>query len=66
MIDPAHGPGLNATSESVEDADTAQRLRETGCNRAHGFHLGRPRPREQWIAEFRARAPGVAVEPPVA
>lgn len=66
MIDLAHSLGLTATSEGVENAATAQCLREMDCDHAQGFHLGRPRPREQWIAEFRARAAAVAVEPPVA
>jgi EAL domain-containing protein (putative c-di-GMP-specific phosphodiesterase class I) len=65
MIDLAHSLGLSVTSEGVEDENTAQRLREMDCDHAQGFHLGRPRPREQWIAEYRARAAGEPAMPPV-
>jgi EAL domain-containing protein (putative c-di-GMP-specific phosphodiesterase class I)/ActR/RegA family two-component response regulator len=42
MVGLAHGLGLVATAEGVEDAETLAFLAETGCDRAQGYYLGRP------------------------
>jgi len=43
-IDLAHNLGLSVTAEGVEDAATAQRLKELGCDYAQGYHFSRPIP----------------------
>lgn len=42
MVGLAHGLGLVATAEGVEDAATLAFLAEVGCDRAQGYHVGRP------------------------
>jgi diguanylate cyclase len=41
-IDLAHNLGLSVTAEGVEDAATAERLRELGCDYAQGYFFSRP------------------------
>ncbi len=55
MVTLAHGLGLSATAEGVEDPETERHLVEMQCDHAQGFHLGRPRPREQWVADLAGR-----------
>jgi diguanylate cyclase (GGDEF)-like protein len=42
IIDLARTLGLRSVAEGVEDAETAQLLREMGCDAAQGWYLGRP------------------------
>jgi EAL domain-containing protein (putative c-di-GMP-specific phosphodiesterase class I) len=42
VIDLAHGLGLSATAEGVEDAHTLALLGELGCDEAQGYFVGRP------------------------
>ena len=42
VIDLAHGMGLTATAEGVEDQATFDLLRELGCDEAQGFFVARP------------------------
>jgi EAL domain-containing protein (putative c-di-GMP-specific phosphodiesterase class I) len=42
VIDLAHGLGLVATAEGVEDEATMTRLCELGCDRAQGFFIAEP------------------------
>ncbi len=44
MIELAHNLGMRALAEGVEDAQALRLLTEMGCDRAQGFHIGRPRP----------------------
>ncbi|MFE0458482.1 putative bifunctional diguanylate cyclase/phosphodiesterase [Kitasatospora sp. NPDC058965] len=47
LVSLAHTLGLTVTAEGVENADHADRLRQMGCDRAQGWHFGRPaRPEE--------------------
>ncbi|GAA1235668.1 cyclic Di-GMP phosphodiesterase RmdA [Kitasatospora nipponensis] len=47
LVSLAHTLGLTVTAEGVENADHAERLRSMGCDRAQGWHFGRPaRPEE--------------------
>ncbi|WP_157538027.1 putative bifunctional diguanylate cyclase/phosphodiesterase [Kitasatospora azatica] len=47
LVSLAHTLGLTVTAEGVENADHAERLRSMGCDRAQGWHFGRPtRPQE--------------------
>ena len=41
-IDLAHGLGVRVVAEGVEDAEVHASLSRLGCDRAQGFHLGRP------------------------
>ncbi|MDH6116229.1 bifunctional diguanylate cyclase/phosphodiesterase [Kitasatospora sp. GAS204B] len=50
LVSLAHTLGLTVTAEGVENADHADRLRTMGCDRAQGWHFGRPMRPEQ-IAE---------------
>jgi diguanylate cyclase (GGDEF)-like protein len=58
-IDLAHGLGLRAVAEGVEDAITLSALGELGCDVAQGFHLARPMPAE----ELRQRMLATPVTP---
>ncbi|HEX8525881.1 EAL domain-containing protein [Allosphingosinicella sp.] len=42
VIDLAHGMGLTAIAEGVEDARTLELLGELGCDEAQGFFVARP------------------------
>ena len=42
VIDLAHGLGLTATAEGVEDEETMKLLIELGCDRAQGFLIAEP------------------------
>jgi diguanylate cyclase len=43
-IDLAHALGLQVVAEGVEDQATLEHLRRLGCDRAQGYHIGRPAP----------------------
>lgn len=69
VIDLAHGLGLVATAEGVEDDATLELLMKLGCDRAQGFLLGAPmKPAElvPWILAsqsfWRERCAHVAAE----
>ncbi|MEJ2793484.1 EAL domain-containing protein [Iodobacter sp. LRB] len=44
----AAGFDVPLVAEGVETAEQAQRLYELGCQRAQGYHFGRPAPLEEW------------------
>jgi EAL domain-containing protein (putative c-di-GMP-specific phosphodiesterase class I) len=60
MISLAHGLGIQATCEGVEDDATARCLLELGCDHAQGYHLGRPMPRTE-LARLLERRQGQAL-----
>lgn len=39
--------GVPVTAEGVEDGEVLRRLREVGCDKAQGWHFGRPRSAEE-------------------
>jgi EAL domain-containing protein (putative c-di-GMP-specific phosphodiesterase class I) len=49
VIDLAHGLGLTATAEGVEDVPTLDLLRELGCDEAQGFFIARPTKGEELV-----------------
>ena len=54
IITVAHGLGLSAVAEGVEDQEMLDRLRAGGCDEAQGFHICRPVPAETlkaWLSE---------------
>jgi len=58
MIDLAHGLGLTATAEGVENADQLRALRVLGCDMAQGYlisHALEPATISDWEREFRGR-----------
>jgi EAL domain-containing protein (putative c-di-GMP-specific phosphodiesterase class I)/GGDEF domain-containing protein len=57
MIELAHGLGIEATCEGVEDAETARMLLEMGCDYAQGFHLGRPTTRDHLMTALGSVQP---------
>ncbi len=53
-VDLAHSLGLHMVAEGVEDAESARRLTEYGCDIAQGHHYSRPVPAAElsaWLAE---------------
>lgn len=56
MVGLAHGLGIEATCEGVEDEETVRTLLELGCDQAQGFHLGRPMARADLAGHLRTRA----------
>jgi len=54
VIDLAHNFDLTVVAEGVEDEETLDTLSLIGCQRAQGFHVGKPMPSselEQWLQE---------------
>jgi EAL domain-containing protein (putative c-di-GMP-specific phosphodiesterase class I) len=49
--------GMQTVAEGVEDAETLEALIDIGIDLAQGYHLGRPRPME----DFASRGEGLAV-----
>jgi EAL domain-containing protein (putative c-di-GMP-specific phosphodiesterase class I) len=61
IIDLAHKLGLTVVAEGVEDEETRTELARLDCDRAQGFHFGRPMSADQlasshWAAKRSARA----------
>jgi diguanylate cyclase (GGDEF)-like protein len=54
IIELARGLGCTVTAEGVENAATADWLRETGSNSAQGYHFARPAPWPQLVERFGA------------
>lgn len=54
IINMAHHMDLATTAEGIEDAATLTELTEMGCDYGQGFHLGRPQPAAEFIAQFIA------------
>jgi EAL domain-containing protein (putative c-di-GMP-specific phosphodiesterase class I) len=66
IVDLAHGMGLVATAEGVEDAATLDLLREIRCDDAQGFLISKPMEGArlaEWIMKFAPNF-GVADEGP--
>ncbi|MBV9278610.1 MAG: EAL domain-containing protein, partial [Chloroflexi bacterium] len=67
MIDLAHGLGLAAVAEGVQDEKTYKLLVEMECDQAQGFHIGRPMPGWElglWLDQHVA-APRPSLRPPL-
>lgn len=56
MIDVSHHLGMSAVAEGVEDQATLDCLRAMGCDYVQGYHLGRPVPAEDLVANVRRGA----------
>lgn len=62
----AHGVGLEVVAEGVENEEQYEFLRGQGCERAQGYHLGRPVPAEEFetlLVDHRRMAPSVLLLP---
>lgn len=46
--------GLETTAEGIEDEATLQRLGQMGCDFGQGYHLGRPQPAAEFVADLPA------------
>jgi EAL domain-containing protein (putative c-di-GMP-specific phosphodiesterase class I) len=60
LIDLAHGMGLVATAEGVEDITTLEMLRAHGCDEAQGFLIARPMAPDrlpEWLMNFSSPGP---------
>lgn len=55
MIDLSHHMGLEVVAEGVEDAATLQRLRDMGCDFAQGYHIARPAPAAEVVAQLQVQ-----------
>lgn len=53
MVQLARSLGKNTIAEFVEDEETLDMLRAIGIDCAQGFHIGRPRPLDEILAECR-------------
>jgi diguanylate cyclase (GGDEF)-like protein len=58
-IELAHGLGLIAVAEGVEDQATYDALASLGCDRVQGYHIARPMPLPALIAWTTGSQPGV-------
>ncbi|WP_051712072.1 putative bifunctional diguanylate cyclase/phosphodiesterase [Spirillospora albida] len=58
IVDLVRTLGLRSVAEGVEDAETAQALREMGCDAAQGWHFGRPMDAASATAWLRSLAGG--------
>ena len=56
MIDVSHHLGMSVVAEGVEEQATQDRLLAMGCDYAQGYHLGRPAPAEDLVAQLRQQA----------
>ncbi|MFI1994551.1 putative bifunctional diguanylate cyclase/phosphodiesterase [Actinoplanes sp. NPDC020271] len=53
-----HNLGLSVVAEGIEDQQTADALRELGCDVAQGYHFARPMPAadlDRWTAEYHGQ-----------
>lgn len=50
IVQTARGLGKRTIAEFVDDERTIALLRAVGVDYAQGFHLGRPAPVEEWVA----------------
>ncbi|MDX6739005.1 bifunctional diguanylate cyclase/phosphodiesterase [Actinocorallia sp. A-T 12471] len=57
IIDLVRTLGLRSVAEGVEDAETAARLAEMGCDTGQGWHLGRPMEPAEATEWMRGRLP---------
>lgn len=68
-IDLARNLGLRVVAEGVETVAAWSHLQGLGCDVAQGFFLARPMPGNalrDWLMDFSARVPGLAVDPAAA
>ncbi len=65
IIDLAHGLGLIATAEGVEDEATLTLLRELGCDHAQGFLIARPMRAAELVPWVMSREQGDATVVPI-
>lgn len=54
----AHALHQEVVAEGIEDAATAAMLRDLGCDFAQGYHLGRPKPFDAFVADYAATISG--------
>ncbi len=60
VVDIARGLGKQTIAEHVGDAPTVELLRALGVTHGQGFHLGEPRPLEDFLAELSRRPAALA------
>ena len=58
VVDLAHALGITPVAEGVENAATAERLREFGCDVAQGYFYSRPLPAADTVALLSAHQRG--------
>jgi EAL domain-containing protein (putative c-di-GMP-specific phosphodiesterase class I) len=64
IVDLVRTLGLRSVAEGVEDARTAQLLRDMGCDAAQGWHFGRPMDAKTATDWLRARSSTSPVSAP--
>jgi EAL domain-containing protein (putative c-di-GMP-specific phosphodiesterase class I) len=69
VADLAHGLGLSATAEGVENEEQLRLIRELGCDQVQGYLVSQPLAPDtlpQWRREFKQRWPILIGEEPLA
>jgi EAL domain-containing protein (putative c-di-GMP-specific phosphodiesterase class I) len=69
ITDLAHGLGLTATAEGVEEVEQLRQLRDIGCDFAQGYFISPPldaQSLQEWQKDFRNRWPNLLAETPLA
>jgi diguanylate cyclase (GGDEF)-like protein len=56
VVNLAHVLGLTTVAEGIENAPTAERLRDLGCDIAQGFYFSRPVPLDQLVTLSKSAA----------
>jgi len=56
-IDLAHNLGMKVVAEGVENKETAERLKELGCDILQGYYFSKPLPADSFLAWVSAHAP---------
>lgn len=64
IIHIASALGLKTVAEGVEDARTAETLRELGVDYLQGYHLAKPMPREAFLEWLNAKRGAVTQAAP--
>lgn len=60
VVNLAHGLGKQTVAEWIEDEETVQMLLREGIDFGQGYHLGKPRPLRELLAELDPVAPPAA------
>ncbi|RJX34277.1 MAG: EAL domain-containing protein [Desulfurivibrio sp.] len=56
-IDLAHNLGLKVVAEGVENEETAERLKELGCDILQGYHFSKPLAADHFLAWISSHSP---------
>jgi len=66
IVELARGFGLRTTAEGVEDKESLEIVRSTGCDKVQGFYLARPMPNDDFVTLVSAQRSALPVAAAVA